>query len=123
MSWKTSKKWTFRIFIIFTAATVLFGAVSLIILFAQPMQTEHVEVIGRRTEVRYLQSPSSGSVRGANPRCFVMFVFSDGSEKEFSVNHRIFDDFQIGDTGILSFREVESGLFRGRNFVSFEKDT
>ena len=98
----------------------------------QPTQTAHVTVVSKRTAVARV--PGSGGGRTyKTPDCFVVFRFSDGSEKELFVNpgggnkrelgYEFFQELQEGDTGILSYKELKSATDWGqRTYISFEKD-
>jgi|GEM_PF-1230632 len=88
-----------------------------------PEQVEQVEVIGRRT--------ISGGKPGVRMKTYVVeFRLSDGSKKELVVSSnatRIYNAIQKGETGKLTYKEIESNdgdkNFRAnRRLISFEKD-
>ena len=84
----------------------------------EPVQTAQVEVVSKRLHER-INAP------GISQRFmrFVTFRFSDGSEVEFNVLDFSLDEFQEGDTGIISYKQIEEETISlTTRFVSFEKD-
>jgi len=113
--------------------SLIAGVHNELLVLTSPRQQEQVEVIEKRTYVRTTRAPESGGSR--NRHFFITFQFTDGSEKEFlvgtnrlglrsdNVNHSVYDDIQVGDTGILTFRERrDNERSIGRRFISFEND-
>ena len=97
--------------------------INAIIVNRQPVQKEHVEIVGKRITDRGY-TPSNGS--GVRYHRYVTFKFSDGSEKEFNVQKaKIYDELQEGDIGTLSYKETNSGDINlgNKHFISFEKDS
>ena len=96
------------------------------------VQYAQVEVIGKRV------GPSS--IDTYTPDYIVEFKFPDDSVKELSTYvkgltstewQELYNSISVGDTGILTYSEIENieGRFknersrwRGRQFISFEKD-
>jgi|GEM_PF-2734832 len=75
-----------------------------------PEQTAQVEVVEKAT--------SSSSRRKR-----IHFKFEDGSEKYFKVDDSIYRNTQIGDTGVLVYKETQrSKNIDGRLFISFENN-
>ena len=98
-----------------------------------PEQSAHVQVVDQRYARERVGTGSSG---GISTHFFVTFEFSDGSLKELFVGasnngRRIYESFNIGESGILVYREVAgaTGVRENfwpadaiRQFISFEKD-
>ena len=96
-----------------------------------PEQFEQVEVTGKR--IRQDISGSRGR-RRTHYTHIVAFKFSDGLEKELKVgfeSERIYNLLQEGETGTLIYKEIENieqkyenedEHYKGRLFISFEKD-
>lgn len=109
----------------------------------RPEQTEQVEVIGKRIR----EHRTGGSKFSPSTTIYyylITFKLSDGSEKEIFVGRNsqrqsgerkvscpTYDAIHEGDTGILTFKEIdnmeerykdENVRWMGRTFLSFEKD-
>ena len=97
----------------------------------KPEQQERVEVTGKRTKnYRDAEGGPGGTLY------FITFKFPDGSVKEFEVGgtgsgKKNYDSLDESDTGILSYIEREdveskykdeNQYYKGRRFISFEKD-
>jgi len=119
MLWKTNLG---KILIAFLVSFVIVGLpiiVYFIILSNQPLQTEHVEIVSKRTEER--ADPASS---GNETRYYVTFKFPDDSERDCGIhNVKIYDLLQEGDTGMLSYKQFKNSTSRYLRFVSFEKDS
>jgi len=76
---------------------------------SQPTQTVHVEVI----ETRKFQRVHNRSV------WYVTFKYPDGTEKEWDVPSRVYQDVQAGDTGTLTYSTWKKHF----TFVDFVKDS
>ena len=77
-----------------------------------PEQTAQVEVVKKATS-------SSKASRGKR----IHFKFEDGSEKYFKVDDSIYRNTQIGDTGMLVYKETQrSRNIDERLFISFENN-
>ncbi len=107
----------------------------------RPEQAVKAEITEKRIESIY-----SSVRRHAQSRTFyrylIFFKFSDGSVKEFEVDtywiygssetapySPVYDELKEGDTGVLTYKELENieqkyieDQYRGRKFISFEKD-
>ena len=119
MLWKTN----FGKILILLLAVVAFVILAIFTYFmirldSQPVQKEHVEVMSKRLTDRGF-APRHGSRYSR----YVTFKFPDGSEIEFNILYSNLDDFQKGDVGILSYKQIkDSTELRDLRFVSFEKD-
>jgi len=97
----------------------------------RPEQFEQVEVTGKRIK------QDTNIKRGKRLTLYthiVTFKFSDNSEKELKVgfeSERIYNLLQEGETGTLTYKEIENieqkyenedDYYKGRLFISFEKD-
>ena len=58
------------------------------------------------------------------PNCYVVFLFSDESEREFYIkSYETYNALQDGDTGTLSYKQLKNSTkWSQRSFISFEKD-
>ena len=84
----------------------------------EPIQVEHVEVVSKRLKDRGYSTSYGGRYNR-----FVTFKFPDDSEKEFNILYSSLDDFQEGDRGVLSYKQIkDSTELRDLRFVSFKKD-
>ena len=104
---------------------IYMSATGRIELYTATQQYAQVEVVETRIERH------AGIGRGSS--YIVAFEFPDGSVREFNLlgfgRRRTFNSIQVGDTGILTFREQSNieeitspGMRRSaRRFVSFER--
>lgn len=109
----------FLIILLVVFVIILLIAVPSIILNRQSVQTEHVEVVSKRLTDRGY-TPHYGNRYSR----FITFKFPDGSEIEFNIKNKSLDDFQEGDTGKLTYKQVGNSIqLSDLRFVSFEKNS
>ena len=95
----------------------------------EPKQVVYDEILSKRW------SYSHSTKGGTTTERFVTFLFPNGDEKELKITgdgkREIYESLQEGDTGMLTYKELEEDNRFGskffadwsfRYFVSFEKD-
>jgi len=84
----------------------------------QPVQTAQATVVSKEIIPGHYGHLSHG------PRYHITFKFDYSPAKTFSVSsQKTYDDLQEGDTGLLSYKQVNDGLVpKDNGFVDFEKD-
>lgn len=107
----------------------------------RPEQAVKAEITEKRIERIYISGRRNVQSR-TSYRYLIFFKFSDGSVKEFEVDtywvygssktapySPVYDELKEGDTGVLTYKELENieqkyieDQYRGRKFISFEKD-
>ena len=126
MKWKSSE----RAFLIVMLIILVFSYARIFIEDRNTPRIEYnekAEVLGRRI-----------SSEGGDPQShyLIAFKFSDGSIKELLIGfnrlaRKVYDSFNEGDVGTLNYTEIENiekkyrketESWKGRGFISFEKD-
>jgi len=114
------KTW-FKVVMLFLILFVVAGPGMLHILRVgrQPVQTARVTVVSK--EILLL---NAGIRNGRKPYYHITFKFDYSPAKTFNVrSQKTYDDLQEGDTGLLSYKQVNDGLVpKDNGFVDFEKD-
>jgi Protein of unknown function (DUF2500). len=94
-------------------------------ILSSPEQHEQAEVLGKRT----IKLTHDGTGDPGGPTIyFVVFKFSDDSQKEFELGQgkfgrKSYESINEGDIGMLAYKENENILYnKGQLFISFEKD-
>ena len=113
------KTW-FKVVMLFLILFVVAGPGMLHILRVgcQPVQTARVTVVSKEI------IPGNQGYRRYGPSYHITFKFDYSPAKTFNVrSQKTYDDLQEGDTGLLSYKQVNDGLVpKDNGFVDFEKD-